>query len=76
MQIFVRPAGLADLDALRRIYNEGIADRHTLESREKSAAEIAAWFGNHDDRYVVLIAEHDGTAVGWVSLNRIEPLRP
>jgi L-amino acid N-acyltransferase YncA len=73
MQIVVRKAILADLDAVRRIYNQGIADRHTLEAREKSASEIATWFGDHDDRYIVLVAESDGTTVGWASLNRYSP---
>lgn len=73
MQIAVRKAVLADLDAVRRIYNQGIADRHTLEPREKSASEIATWFGNHDDRYIVLVAERDGTTAGWASLNRYSP---
>ena len=73
MQTFVRPAVLADLDAVRRIYNQGITDRQTLEAREKSAPEIAAWFGSHDDRHTVLIADRDGTTVGWASLNRYSP---
>jgi L-amino acid N-acyltransferase YncA len=73
MQTLVRQAVLADLDAVRRIYNQGIADRHTLEAREKSASAIATWFGDHDDRYAVLVAEHDGTLVGWASLNRYSP---
>jgi L-amino acid N-acyltransferase YncA len=73
VRIIVRSASLADHEVLRRIYNDGIADRHTLEAREKSVPEIAAWFGNHDDRYAVLIAENDGVSVGWASLNRYSP---
>jgi L-amino acid N-acyltransferase YncA len=70
VQITVRPATLSDLDAVGRIYNQGIADRHTLDADEKSPAEMAAWFGNHDDRFVVLLAERDGATAGWASLNR------
>ncbi|HEY7980049.1 MAG TPA: GNAT family N-acetyltransferase [Candidatus Eremiobacteraceae bacterium] len=73
MPFFIRPAVPADLDAVRRIYNDGIVDRHTLEAREKSACEIAAWFGNHDDRYSVLIAADEVATVGWASLNRYSP---
>jgi phosphinothricin acetyltransferase len=70
MQIIVRSAALSDLDAVGRIYNQGIADRHTLDTMEKSPSEIATWFGSHDDRYIVLLAERDGATVGWASLNR------
>ncbi len=73
MQTFVRPALLADLDAVRCIYNQGITGRHTLEAREKTGPEIATWFGNHDDRYVVMTAEREGTTIGWASLNRYSP---
>ena len=73
MQTNVRPALLADLDAVRHIYNQGIADGHTLDAIEKSPSEIAAWFGGHNERYAVLVAERDGALVGWASLNRYSP---
>ena len=65
----VRAAGAADLPAIRRIYNEGIADRQaTLESEPKTAAEIDAWFARHTGRCAVLVAEEDGGVAGWASL--------
>jgi phosphinothricin acetyltransferase len=70
MQITVRAAALCDLDAVGRIYNQGIADRHTLDARKRSPSDMATWFGSHDDRYVVLLAERDSATVGWASLNR------
>ncbi|HKW44993.1 MAG TPA: GNAT family N-acetyltransferase [Candidatus Eremiobacteraceae bacterium] len=70
MTVIVRSAALADLDDVRRIYNLGIAERRTLDTRAKSAAEIALWFGAHDGRFIVLVAENAGTTVGWASLNR------
>jgi L-amino acid N-acyltransferase YncA len=69
----VRPATPMDLDEVRRIYNQGIADRSTLDVDEKSDADIASWFAAHDPRYIVLVAERDGLIAGWASLNRYSP---
>ncbi len=67
----LRAATDADLDAIRRIYNEGIEDRvATLETKPKSADEMRAWWTDHDARYAVSVAEVEGTIVGWASLNR------
>ena len=67
----VRGATNADLDAIRRIYNEGIEDRiATLDEDPKTADDIAAWWDVHRDRYAVLVAARDdGDVVGWASLN-------
>jgi phosphinothricin acetyltransferase len=67
----VRSATKRDLDAVRRIYNEGIADRiATLDTESKSADDMAEWWANHTGRYVVLVAEdRSGTVLGWASLN-------
>lgn len=67
----VRDASAADLEAVRRIYNEGIEDRiATLDEEPKTAADIDAWFAQHGDRYAVLVAEDGaGEVVGWTSLN-------
>ncbi len=66
-----RSATAADLDAIRRIYNEGIEDRlATLDEEKKTPEDIATWWSDHGARYAVLIAENDaGAIVGWASLN-------
>lgn len=68
----LRNASDDDLGAIREIYNEGVADRiATLDTDPKSEEDIAHWWSEHDDTYVVLAAvERDGTLVGWASLNR------
>ena len=67
----VRPALAADLAAIRRIYNEGILDRvATLDEGEKSEADILEWWGAHDERHAVFVAERAGDVVGWAALNR------
>jgi len=70
MRISVRAAGLPDHEHIRRIYNQGIAERCTLETLEKTAVDIAAWFSCHDERYAVLVAGSDGGVAGWAALNR------
>jgi phosphinothricin acetyltransferase len=67
----VRSATPDDLDAIRRTYNDGIADRiATLDTDAKSAEDIRAWWTDHTGRYAVLVAEdHSGSILGWASLN-------
>ncbi|MEA2687700.1 MAG: hypothetical protein QOJ39_3408 [Candidatus Eremiobacteraeota bacterium] len=67
----VRSATRDDLDAIRRIYNEGIADRiATLDEAPKDEAEIEEWWSAHQGRYAVLVAEiASGEIAGWASLN-------
>jgi L-amino acid N-acyltransferase YncA len=70
-RIAVLPASSADLEAIRRIYNEGIEDRiATLDREPKSGDEIVRWWAEHDDRFCVLVATESERIVGWVSLNR------
>jgi L-amino acid N-acyltransferase YncA len=66
-----RLAEFRDLDAILRIYNEGIEDRvATLETDPKSRSDIEDWWAQHDVRYAVVVAEVGDTIGGWASLNR------
>ncbi len=67
----VRRATQGDRDAIRRIYNEGIADRTaTLDMDPKSIEDMGAWWADHSGRYVVVVAENESEGVvGWASLN-------
>lgn len=66
-----RAASAADLEAVRHIYNQGIEDRiATLDTGAKSLEDMAAWWSQHDERYVVLVATEGQDVVGWASLNR------
>ncbi|MDQ6418361.1 arsinothricin resistance N-acetyltransferase ArsN1 [Paenibacillus sp. LHD-117] len=69
--IVIRKATVQDLNDILDIYNQGIEDRiATLETETKTLQYMREWFENHGERYVVLVAELDGTVVGWASLNR------
>lgn len=66
----IRRASSDDLEAIRRIYNEGIEDRvATLDVEPKSRREIAQWWAQHEGRYAVLVATQSEDVVAWASLN-------
>jgi L-amino acid N-acyltransferase YncA len=71
LRSITRLAGAGDLDAILRIYNEGVADRlATLEVDVKTTKDIEDWWGQHDGRYAVVVAEVEAAVAGWASLNR------
>ena len=67
----IRNAIATDLNAIGRIYNQGIEDRiATLDDDPKNADDMATWWSAHQDRYAVLVAENPaGDVIGWASLN-------
>ena len=68
--ITVRPATPADADAIAEIYNQGIRGRGaTFETRERTAADVLQWLA--EPRYPVLVADSEGTVVGWASSSRM-----
>ena len=70
----IRDATLADADAICHIYNQGIEDRvATLETETRTAAERREWLAARGARHPILMAEIEGAAAGWASLNRFNP---
>jgi L-amino acid N-acyltransferase YncA len=73
--VTVRPATLAEADAIAAIYNEGIRGRMaTFETVERTAADAAAWL---EAPYPFLVAV-PGTGeseevVGWVRASQYRP---
>jgi L-amino acid N-acyltransferase YncA len=64
--VTVRAARLEDASSIATIYNDGIRARGaTFETRERTVADIAGWFGR--DRHPILVAERAGRVVGWVA---------
>lgn len=69
-----RRATAADVPAITRIYNQGIADRlATLETEERSEAERLEWLQSRGERHPVFVAAAAGEVVGWASLNPFNP---
>ena len=67
----IRPARLSDLPAITEIYNEAILrTTATFDTEPKTEAEQLEWFKAHDDRHPILVAELDGSVVGWTCLSK------
>jgi phosphinothricin acetyltransferase len=61
----------SDAAAIAAIYNQGIVNRiATLETEERPPEERLQWLAARGPRHPVLVAELDGTVVGWGSLNQ------
>jgi phosphinothricin acetyltransferase len=74
MTVTIRPAAAAtprDIEAICAIHNQGIVDRiATLETALRAPEDTRAWLVERGPRHPVIVAEVDGTVVGWASLNR------
>jgi L-amino acid N-acyltransferase YncA len=69
----IRPARLADADAMARIYNEGVEERQaTLESQPRCAADFAERIARAR-RWPAIVAEHDGRVVAWAAVGEYNP---
>ncbi|MGC5328177.1 arsinothricin resistance N-acetyltransferase ArsN1 family A [Brevibacillus sp. SYSU BS000544] len=70
MGIQIRKAQVDDIEAIRNIYNQGIADRiATLETDQKDAAYMRTWYEQRQERHAVLVAEIEPQVIGWASIN-------
>jgi len=75
-EIGIRFAAARDAEAVCAIYNQGIEERiATLETELRSPDERRQWMASRGPRHPVIVAEHDGTVVGWASLNPFNPRR-
>jgi L-amino acid N-acyltransferase YncA len=73
-QLDIRPAVIADAEAICRIYNQGIEDRQaTLETTLRTPDERRAWLAGRAPRHPVLVAARGEAVVGWASLNPFNP---
>jgi L-amino acid N-acyltransferase YncA len=67
-----RLAGLEDVPAIARIYNEGIEDRlGTFETRLRRPEDVAEWL--EEGFPLVVVEDEGGTVVAWASA---PPYRP
>jgi L-amino acid N-acyltransferase YncA len=70
----IRDAVPEDADALALIYNQGIVDRlATLETEERTAEERRTWLETRGPRHPVIVADADGSVIGFGSLNLFNP---
>jgi L-amino acid N-acyltransferase YncA len=67
----IKPATPEHLPAITEIYNEAILKTTaTFDTEPKTLEEQKTWFDNHGYKYPVLVAEQEGSVVGWASLSK------
>lgn len=73
----IRIAKIEDLGAMVEIYNQAIAvGQKTADLTPVSVEERKTWFQAHPaDRYPILVAEQDGTILGYLTLSAYRPGR-
>ena len=72
--VSIRPATLADLDVINRIYNHYVLNSTcTYQEEPSTPEERATWFSAHGPKHPVTVAELDGDVVGWGSLSKFHP---
>lgn len=68
--LIVRPATVADLDAINAIYNYYVLHSTcTYQTEPDTAADRRAWFDQHGPQHPVVVAEAAREVVGWGSLS-------
>lgn len=67
--VLVRLATEDDIPAITRIYNQGIADRTTLETELRTHEERLNWLRQRGERHPVTVAVRAGEVLGWAALN-------
>lgn len=72
--IRVRLATGDDAEVIRRIYNHEVANTtHTFDLVPRTPDEQAAWLAERDGALGVLVAEVDGSVVGFAALSEYRP---
>lgn len=67
----IRPAELADLEAIVEIYNQAVKNRfETADTVEVNPTERIAWFTDHQSNtYPIFVYEKDNKIAGWLSVS-------
>jgi len=72
-----RPANASDLPAIVEIYNQAVAAQATADLEPLTVEGRREWFERHaeSERQPILIAEADGTILGYATLSEYRPGR-
>lgn len=69
--LLIRPATPADVSAITDIYNDAILHTTaTFDLEEKTEAGRLQWLQERGERHPVLVAEVEGSVIGWAALSR------
>jgi L-amino acid N-acyltransferase YncA len=70
VEVVIRGATAADLKAINDIYNYYVIHSTcTYQEQPESLANRKKWFEHHGPNHPVIVAELEGTVVGWGSLS-------
>lgn len=69
--MIIRPASIPQLEEIIAIYNQAIQSGHATGDTElQKASDKLTWFTNHqNEKYPLLVAEHEDVVLGWLSLS-------
>lgn len=68
--VIIRPAAAVDLPIINDIYNHYVLHSTcTYQTELETAKEREAWFERHGVRHPVVVAEMQGTVLGWGALS-------
>jgi phosphinothricin acetyltransferase len=67
-----RPATANDADAIAAIYNQGIEDGATFETRPRSAEDVQRWF---DGAHPIVVVEDNGAIAAFAATFTYRPNR-
>jgi len=67
----IRPAELTDLPAIVRIYNQAVSHTvATFDTEPRTVEDRLDWFRQHNDRFVLIVAQLGQEVRGWACLSR------
>ena len=77
MHISIRPATPEDLESVVVIYNQAIAaGQKTADTEPVSIDDRRDWLDAHPrDKYPIIVAEENGTVIGYLSISAYRPGR-
>jgi phosphinothricin acetyltransferase len=71
IRVTIRRAAKTDLEGITKIYNEAIrTTTATFDTEPFTVLERVPWFDAHDSKHPILVAELDGSVVGWAALSK------
>jgi phosphinothricin acetyltransferase len=69
----IRKALISDIKDITEIYNEAIKKTNaTFDTIEKTVDEQKSWFNNHGPKNPIILAEKNGSILGWAALSKYD----
>jgi phosphinothricin acetyltransferase len=69
--LVMRNATIDDLKSITKIYNDAIKNTvATFDTEIKTIKEQTKWFSDHGKKNPILVAEENGSVIGWAALSK------